>query len=158
MLFNSSSSNTFMMFKTFSTAVLAILLASAPSSYAAYTPGQAITGLSDLAHQVDNARNTLNNFDGGITAALACAQQMFTVQKACKQAQRIIDGNGQVPQEDVQLYVDQVHNLHDSVTDILQVASKKVRNNLTTMNNLHFRQFQLTLGEPRTYRHHSSGL
>lgn len=117
------------MFKKFSTAVLAVLVASATSSYAAYSPGEAIIGLSDLAKQVDDARTTLNNFNGGYLAALTCAQKMFSVQQACKQAQRLIDGNGQIPQEEVQLYVDQVHNLHDSVTDILQVASKKVRIN-----------------------------
>lgn len=115
------------MIKTFSTGIVAILVALTPSSYAAFSPGEAISGLSDLAQQVDDARTGLNNFNGGYVAALGCAQQMFSVQQACKQAQRLIDGNGQVPQEDVQLYVDQVHNLHESVTDILQVASTKVR-------------------------------
>lgn len=115
------------MLKTFSTGVVAILVTLAPSSYAAFSPGEAITGLSDLAQQVDNARTSLDNFNGGYLAALGCAQQMFNVQQSCKQAQRLIDGNGQVPQENVQLYVDQVHNLHESVTGILQVASAKVR-------------------------------
>jgi hypothetical protein len=122
-----SGSITFMMFKIFPTAVLAIIVASAHSSSAAYSPGEAITGLSDLAQQVDNARTSLNNFNGGYVAALACAQEMFSVHQASKQAQRLIDGNGEIPQEDVELYVDQVHNLHESVTNILQVASTKVR-------------------------------
>jgi hypothetical protein len=148
-----------MFIKTFSTAVLAILVASTPSSYAAYSPGEAIVGMSDLAQQVDSARTTLSNFDGGFTAALECARQMFSVQQACKQAQRIIDGNGQVPQEYVKLYVDQVHNLHDSVTNILQVASTKVREYSRRLL-IHFvlEHCKLIVGEPRTYRRPSSRL
>ncbi|KAH8704085.1 hypothetical protein BGW36DRAFT_370550 [Talaromyces proteolyticus] len=119
---------TMMVPKTLSTAVLAaVLSASLPSSYAAYSAQDAITGLTSLAQQVDSASTTLNSFHGGYMGALTCAREIFTVQQACKQAQQLIDGSGQVPEEDIQQYVDQIDTLHESVTNILSVAAAKVR-------------------------------